>query len=915
MANIFLPHQSQPQPNREYVFDDPLAPLRLAPLAQISEFWRRYDRLADIHDKKLTTNLNGNLDVLLIFAALFSAINTTFISITMPDLSPNPSDETNTLLRLLVMRADNNTLTPSDLAPPFAVKSSSITVNCLLYASLSCSLLAAVGAMMAKEWLQSFDRTGQTGPLEEQARFRQRKFDGVQQWHLEAVIKFLPNLLLLSVIFFFVGICLFLFPINTIVAGIVIAFSGIGAIFSGIVIVAGAASLTCPYQSAASNALRRGYRVLAQSCSLVWRALIRPSVSRATEELRKVRTNIRPPFHFLRAKATSAVLRVRSWYRRSLGSDQSAGQEVIDHAPAPLPHFVSYVYGTIRGYFSTWLPVNSENDQAENQGSSNEAERRPGLGEVSEAIARVKRLWARLPKMGSLHTLHQDPAVAPMKPTGDQILTIQAARWLLETTSNRGDQISTAQFICSLDKAICANIFEEHDSWQRLLDLTLSALEIWYSQPNKENQEVAEQFGLVLCRVLLKCPKDDIKWKNITEDSLQGSNDFGKTFLRTLALASSKHSQAEPEDDQRILHTSLIFTALDKRLNLKEFQWANTSRLLDNHAPAAAALLSVWALLVWGVGVAQSGRTVGMYFDFTGFLEDERELADNLGGALSQSPECFQLVQGDLGSEPNAAQGYTVCLQRARELGVRLFSMGPAGLDGIGQLIWSYIDHLTTSGSTDLRAVRLSVETLLTLSAFLSTRPAGSAAPSTSSDKLISSGDLIDAVVDVLLDDLTSLTSRNEKWKSRGRTFKACVIRILLWIWRNHPDRDPDSLRRRSFFTSSCQLWAPLEKEVVLSKTGSFRDEDKPLTPDDLKGVAEFAQWVQTQTLSIYYYTEDGELKYIETSAFIVSGADVGINRLYADFDRRGEWDYHLYEFHEEVESCSRSAYMEDRML
>ncbi|KIO32699.1 hypothetical protein M407DRAFT_66471, partial [Tulasnella calospora MUT 4182] len=216
MANVFLNKQpqQQEQANPQHVFDDPLAPLQLPPLAQISEFWRRYDRLADIHDKKLTTNLNGNLDVLLIFAALFSAINTSFITITMTNLSPNPSDETNNLLRLLVMRTDNNTLTPADLVPPFSPDSNSIIVNCLLYASLSCSLLAAVGAMMAKEWLQSFDRTGQTGPLEEQARFRQRKFNGVQQWHLEAVTKFLPNLLLLSVIFFFVGVCLFLFPIN-----------------------------------------------------------------------------------------------------------------------------------------------------------------------------------------------------------------------------------------------------------------------------------------------------------------------------------------------------------------------------------------------------------------------------------------------------------------------------------------------------------------------------------------------------------------------------------------------------------------------------------------------------------------------------------------------------------------------------
>ncbi|KIO28217.1 hypothetical protein M407DRAFT_72124, partial [Tulasnella calospora MUT 4182] len=184
--------QPPQQTIKELVVDDPLAPLRLAPLAQISDFWKRYDHLADIHDKKLTSNLDANLDVLLIFAALFSAINTAFISIAMPDLSPNPSDETNALLRLIVMKADNSNLTLADLSPPSSPNSTSIIVNCLLYASLSCSLLAAVGAMMSKEWLQSFDRTGQTGPLEEQGRFRQRKLNGVERWHLEAVIKFLP---------------------------------------------------------------------------------------------------------------------------------------------------------------------------------------------------------------------------------------------------------------------------------------------------------------------------------------------------------------------------------------------------------------------------------------------------------------------------------------------------------------------------------------------------------------------------------------------------------------------------------------------------------------------------------------------------------------------------------------------------
>ncbi|KAG8898036.1 hypothetical protein FRC01_011054, partial [Tulasnella sp. 417] len=526
MANVFLPPQPQPQPNREYLFDDdPYAPLRLPPLAQIGEFWRRYDRLADIHDKKLTTNLNGNLDVLLIFAALFSAINTTFISITMPDLSPNPSDETNTLLRLLVMRADNNSLTPADLTPSFSPNSNSITVNSLLYASLSCSLLAAVGAMMAKEWLQSFDRTGQTGPLEEQARFRQRKFNGVLEWHLEAVIKCLPNLLLLSVIFFFIGICLFLFPINTIVASIVIAFSGIGVVFSGIVIVAGAISPTCPYQSAASSALRRMCRVLVELWTLIWHSVVLPVCSISRKHLSQLLIRI----HKLPA------------------SPSNRASSVVRSAELGMP-------------------------------------------------------WSS----GGLDDLGAG-AIAPILAGSERTLTVQAARWLLGTTSNRGDQISTAQFICSLDRAICADVFEDYDSWKRLSSLTFGAMELWQSQPNKENQEVAELFGLALCRVIRQCPREDGKWKDITENSLQWSNNFGKMFLKTLIPASSKYSPYSPGDDERVLHISFMFASVKTGLNLKEFKWAKSSRLLDNWGAAATAMLNAWVILVWGVGAAQDG--------------------------------------------------------------------------------------------------------------------------------------------------------------------------------------------------------------------------------------------------------------------------------------------------------------------
>ncbi|KIO33008.1 hypothetical protein M407DRAFT_65998, partial [Tulasnella calospora MUT 4182] len=174
-------------------------------LGEIADFWKRYDTVADSHDRKLSKHLNDNLDVLLIFAGLFSAINTAFISFTMPALSPNPSDETNALLRLLISGADNKTLATFDHSEPFTPPFLSIGMNCLLYASLGCSLAAAMGAMMCKEWLHSLDRSGQTGSIEDQGRFHQRKIDAAKRWRFETIIDFLPTTILISIMLFFAG--------------------------------------------------------------------------------------------------------------------------------------------------------------------------------------------------------------------------------------------------------------------------------------------------------------------------------------------------------------------------------------------------------------------------------------------------------------------------------------------------------------------------------------------------------------------------------------------------------------------------------------------------------------------------------------------------------------------------------------
>ncbi|KAG9033991.1 hypothetical protein FRB95_013964 [Tulasnella sp. JGI-2019a] len=90
------------------------------------EYWLKYDTLADSKDKAMVERLNSDLDVLLIFAGLFSAVNTAFIVPTLADLSAPPSYRTEALLELLVMQVGNSTITLNDLNPLFSPSRSAI---------------------------------------------------------------------------------------------------------------------------------------------------------------------------------------------------------------------------------------------------------------------------------------------------------------------------------------------------------------------------------------------------------------------------------------------------------------------------------------------------------------------------------------------------------------------------------------------------------------------------------------------------------------------------------------------------------------------------------------------------------------------------------------------------------------------
>ncbi|KAG8983607.1 hypothetical protein FRB94_013174 [Tulasnella sp. JGI-2019a] len=220
------------------------------------DYWLKYDTLADTKDKVMIERLDSDLDVLLIFAGLFSAVNTAFIILTLSSLSAPPSYRTEALPTLIVMQVGNSTLTPNDLNPPFSPTRDAIRQNCTFFASLCASILAAAGAMLAKQWLQSYQRTGQTGSRRKQAILRTEKWMGADSWRLRGVVEALPTLLLVSLALFFAALCDLLWSTSQPVAFVVVAFTATGAVFYGFTVVAAAIDVFCPYQTAVSRIIR-----------------------------------------------------------------------------------------------------------------------------------------------------------------------------------------------------------------------------------------------------------------------------------------------------------------------------------------------------------------------------------------------------------------------------------------------------------------------------------------------------------------------------------------------------------------------------------------------------------------------------------------------------------------------------------
>ena len=131
-----------------------------------------------------------------------------------------------------------------------------VDVQAILFASLTISLFSAFLAMLGKQWLNRYASTNMRGSAIERSHNRQRKLDGIIMWYFDSVMESLPLMLQVALLLLGCALSRYLGEISIAIASVVLGVTSFGVLFYIFIVVAGAVSEGCPYQTPGSQAIR-----------------------------------------------------------------------------------------------------------------------------------------------------------------------------------------------------------------------------------------------------------------------------------------------------------------------------------------------------------------------------------------------------------------------------------------------------------------------------------------------------------------------------------------------------------------------------------------------------------------------------------------------------------------------------------
>ena len=124
-----------------------------------------------------------------------------------------------------------------------------VQVQCILYATLFATLLAAFLAILGKQWLSRYKENETRGSAADRSRLRERRLTRIKTWKFHFIMESLPLILQLALVLLGFALSRYLWGVNSSVSSVVIAFTGFGFLFYMAFAMASVFSFDCPFQT------------------------------------------------------------------------------------------------------------------------------------------------------------------------------------------------------------------------------------------------------------------------------------------------------------------------------------------------------------------------------------------------------------------------------------------------------------------------------------------------------------------------------------------------------------------------------------------------------------------------------------------------------------------------------------------
>jgi hypothetical protein len=121
-------------------------------------------------------------------------------------------------MKFMVAREINST-TPFQPSSPFEPYPWAIQVNGCFFASLTCSMVAAMGAVTCLQWVGEYDvDLEDASKIEDRALRSHYRFRATREWFMNPIIAMLPIFLYVAVVLFFSGLIIWFWHVNRTIA-------------------------------------------------------------------------------------------------------------------------------------------------------------------------------------------------------------------------------------------------------------------------------------------------------------------------------------------------------------------------------------------------------------------------------------------------------------------------------------------------------------------------------------------------------------------------------------------------------------------------------------------------------------------------------------------------------------------------